>query len=279
MNPPLTYRPKSPGTNIGGYRYFFNGQEGDNEVFGEVANFGYEFRQYDSRLARWWSVDPKWNEYSGVSPFVFCNGSPVMLMDPNGEKIYIFYGNKNKYVKYTPGMKIKKRYDSFVKDVINGLNYLYNHPEGEKNRVEYLVKSDIVLGIYQQTAIGQPSKYSGEKRELKWDNKHIDIFEEGSHSPIIGLAHEIDHAARSFNAWENLYKCEESYVFNGSNCDQYVDQAYSRDTDAAENSAIEYENFIGRQHYNGKRVSSYQRNEYKAPIRQTEAETIFSIEE
>ena len=59
-------------TNIGGYRYFFNGQEGDNEVFGEVANFGYEFRQYDSRLGRWWSVDPKWNEYPGISPYVFC---------------------------------------------------------------------------------------------------------------------------------------------------------------------------------------------------------------
>ena len=40
MTPPLTYYPKSPSTNIGGYRYFFNGQEGDNEVYGEVANSG-----------------------------------------------------------------------------------------------------------------------------------------------------------------------------------------------------------------------------------------------
>ena len=78
-----SFTPQS--TNIGGYRYFFNGQEGDNEVFGEVANFGYEFRQYDSRLGRWWSVDPKWNEYLGVSPYVFCNGSPVMLVDLKGE--------------------------------------------------------------------------------------------------------------------------------------------------------------------------------------------------
>ena len=74
-------------SNIGGYRYFFNGQEADNEVFGEVANFGYEFRQYDSRLARWWSVDPKWSEYPGVSPFVFCNGSPIMLVDLEGKDV------------------------------------------------------------------------------------------------------------------------------------------------------------------------------------------------
>ena len=86
MNLPLTYRPKHPIPDTGGYRYFFNGQEGDNEVFGEVANFGYEFRQYDSRLGRWWSIDPKWSEYPRVSPYVFCNGSPVMLMDVKGEK-------------------------------------------------------------------------------------------------------------------------------------------------------------------------------------------------
>ena len=67
MKPPITYRPKLPSPNIGEYRHFFNGQEVDNEVFGEVANFGYEFRQYDSRLGRWWSVDPKWNEYQSVS--------------------------------------------------------------------------------------------------------------------------------------------------------------------------------------------------------------------
>ena len=94
MNPPLTYAQKHPGTNTGGYRYFFNGQEADNEVFGELANFGYEFRQYDSRLGRWWSVDPKWNEYPSVSPFVFCNGSPIMLMDPDGETSYEVNGKR-----------------------------------------------------------------------------------------------------------------------------------------------------------------------------------------
>ncbi len=98
MNPLLAYRPKSDSTNIGGYRYFFNGQEADNEVFGEAANFGYEFRQYDSRLGRWWSIDPQWNEYPGVSPYVFCNGSPIMMMDPNGKEIGDYYDNKGVYL-------------------------------------------------------------------------------------------------------------------------------------------------------------------------------------
>ena len=84
MKLPLTYHPKSPSPNIGGYRYFFNGQEADNEMFGEVANFGYEFRQYDSRLGKWWGVDPKWNEYPSMSSYTFCANNPINLKDPNG---------------------------------------------------------------------------------------------------------------------------------------------------------------------------------------------------
>ena len=85
MNSPITYRPNFTSTNIGGYRYFFNGQEGDNEVFGEVANFGYEFRQYDSRLGRWWSVDSKWRECQFESPYCFGGNTPIYNKDFKGQ--------------------------------------------------------------------------------------------------------------------------------------------------------------------------------------------------
>ena len=88
MKPLLTYSPKSPGTNIGGYRYFFNGQESDNEVFGEVAKFGYEFRQYDSRLGRWWSVDLEWKRSPVSSPYIFCNNNPIIMVDLEGREAW-----------------------------------------------------------------------------------------------------------------------------------------------------------------------------------------------
>jgi RHS repeat-associated protein len=258
-----------------GVRHTFSAKEKDAET--GLSYFG--ARYYSSDLSIWLSVDPMSDKYPSLSPYVYCADNPVKLVDPNGEKIRIYYwnGNRNKYIKYTPGMKVRKRYDAFVKDVINGLNFLYDHPDGDKNRVGFLAKSKIVLDIYQQTAVDQPSKYSGERRELLWDNKHIDIYEEGSQSPVVGLAHEIDHADRSIDAWEKLYECEDSK--EPINCDQYVDRAYSRDEEGAETSAIEYENFIGRQLYDGKKVSSYQRKEYIPPILQIEAKTIFSIVE
>ncbi len=81
------YQSKFPSPHTPHYRYFFNGQEADNEVYGEGAVLGYEFRQYDSRLSRWWSIDPLADKYPGVGPYAFCNGSPILLMDPSGEEI------------------------------------------------------------------------------------------------------------------------------------------------------------------------------------------------
>ena len=77
MNSTLTYRPKSPDTNIGGYRYFFNGQEGDNEVFGESGLFAFEFRMHDARLGRFWSVDPLAAKYPWNSTYAFAENRVI----------------------------------------------------------------------------------------------------------------------------------------------------------------------------------------------------------
>ena len=84
MNHTATYPPKSPRPAMGGYRYFFNGQESDGEVYGSGILAGYEFRQYDTRLGRWWGVDTKNNETPGVSPYSFALNSPTIFIDADG---------------------------------------------------------------------------------------------------------------------------------------------------------------------------------------------------
>ena len=69
-------------TNIGGYRYFFNGQEVDNEVFGEIANYTAEFWQYDSRLGRRWNID--WIYKPFASNYAVFANNPVWFADPSG---------------------------------------------------------------------------------------------------------------------------------------------------------------------------------------------------
>jgi len=67
---------------MGGYRYFFNGQEGDDEVLGEGVSLTAEFWQYDSRLGRRWNVDPVFKEYE--SPYACFAGNPVRYADDRG---------------------------------------------------------------------------------------------------------------------------------------------------------------------------------------------------
>ena len=79
-----TYPPKFPLPAMGGYRYFFNGQEADNEVFGEGGFQNYGFRMYDTRIARFWGVDPLTKDYPMLTPFQFASCSPVLLVDVEG---------------------------------------------------------------------------------------------------------------------------------------------------------------------------------------------------
>lgn len=64
-------------TDIGEYRYFFNGQEADNEVFGEIALQAFEFRMHNARLGRFWSVDPLAAKYPWNSTYAFAENMPI----------------------------------------------------------------------------------------------------------------------------------------------------------------------------------------------------------
>jgi len=82
---PFGFPMPRPGFTMGGYRYFFNGQEADNEVFGEGVSFSAEFWQYDSRLGRRWNVDPKIQR--GISVYSCFNNNPICFVDVDGDTV------------------------------------------------------------------------------------------------------------------------------------------------------------------------------------------------
>jgi len=92
MIPTTTYPPQTPRYYMGGYRYFFNGQEADNEVLGEGVSLTAEFWQYDSRLGRRWNVDPVFKEKE--SPYACFAGNPVWFADPKGDSVINGYSNR-----------------------------------------------------------------------------------------------------------------------------------------------------------------------------------------
>ena len=65
--------------------YLFNAKELDNET----GLYYYGARYLDPTGAMWLSVDPMWEKYVGMSPYNYCMGNLVKLVDPDGELAWI----------------------------------------------------------------------------------------------------------------------------------------------------------------------------------------------
>ncbi len=68
----------------GVYRFGFNGQEKDNEIYSSNNGISYENRVFDPRLGRFLSIDPLQLEYPWRTPYNFAGNSPILYLDQGG---------------------------------------------------------------------------------------------------------------------------------------------------------------------------------------------------
>ncbi len=66
------------------YRYGYQGSEKDNEFKGDNNSYTTEFRQLDTRLGRWLTIDPKLNAWD--NPYMSMGNNPIWHNDINGDK-------------------------------------------------------------------------------------------------------------------------------------------------------------------------------------------------
>jgi RHS repeat-associated protein len=69
------------------YRYGFNGMEQDVEPKGKGNSYTTEFRQYDPRLGRWLTLDPKARSFVDLSPYSAMGSNPIYITDIRGDSI------------------------------------------------------------------------------------------------------------------------------------------------------------------------------------------------
>ena len=81
---PMTGRTYEMDT-INGYRFGFNGNQKDDEIYGEGNSVDFGARIYDSRLGRFFSIDPKWRDYPFWSSYCFAGNSPITHVDLYGK--------------------------------------------------------------------------------------------------------------------------------------------------------------------------------------------------
>ena len=65
--------------------YLFNGKELDEET----GLYYYGARYLNPTSGMWLSTDPLFEKYVGMSPYNYCAGNPVMMVDPDGEAPWI----------------------------------------------------------------------------------------------------------------------------------------------------------------------------------------------
>ena len=166
MNPPLTYRPKFSSPNTGGYRYFFNGQEGDNEVY-EIGGFqNYGFRMYDTRIARFWGVDPLAKDYPMLTPFQFANNTPIWATDLDGQEA-LYYQLIDKIKRKATTIVIKKSQEVFTTLIKSIVNQFENKVEGEKEQLlEKPITGTSLLFFEFVTGTGPECRYFYDNSEL-----------------------------------------------------------------------------------------------------------------
>jgi len=117
--------------------YTFSGKEKDTET-------GYHYfgaRYYDSGLSIWLSVDPMSDKYPSMSPYNYYANNPVILVDPDGRKIKIYYTEVNQF-----GKTIHKAFifdgknhskapgNSFVQNFLKAYDYNIKNGGGEKTK-------------------------------------------------------------------------------------------------------------------------------------------------
>lgn len=68
-----------------GYRFGFNGQEKDDEITGSSgSHLNYKFRMYDSRIARFFAVDPIAAQYPMLTPYQHSSLNPIWNIELEG---------------------------------------------------------------------------------------------------------------------------------------------------------------------------------------------------
>ncbi|MCA6438167.1 MAG: hypothetical protein IM600_10835 [Bacteroidetes bacterium] len=78
------------GTN---YRYGYENQESDDEVYGDDNLYAFEYRMADPRLGRFWSVDPIAHQFPWNSPYAFSENRVTNAIELEGLEAHDLNGS------------------------------------------------------------------------------------------------------------------------------------------------------------------------------------------
>jgi RHS repeat-associated protein len=125
-------------------RLGFQGQERDDEISGVGNSLNYTFRNYDSELGLFRSIDPLADKFPSIGSYVAFNAIPILFVDPDGRSGKSVINEKEKT--YTVYSKIyfygTKATTKNAKKIAKDIAYQWNYPQTSfsKNGKIYKIK-------------------------------------------------------------------------------------------------------------------------------------------
>lgn len=188
-------------------RFRLGGKE--NQTFGtlDLSKVDFGARMYDPFIAGWTTADPLAAKYGSMSPYSYCGGNPVNIVDPYGDDLWIWYnedGEQKSFHFYGQTDRIPN--NPYVKDVVYA--YIYNKKNWDNAGIKELnpstelvenhnyqvsvLRSSVHQSKYYQSNGGLPTIIWNSNEGLKTDTGAI-------LSPATIFVHEADHAIDDLN--------------------------------------------------------------------------------
>ncbi len=122
----------------------------EEQVIGgnDLGQLDFGARHYDPWLARWTTQDPMAAKYGSMSPYNYCGGNPINLVDPQGSDIYQYDNNSGVISLY---QKTNDPFDQIGQFKFNKKTGEYvlrtNHKGQVKSLISNIEKGILVDGI------------------------------------------------------------------------------------------------------------------------------------
>lgn len=171
------------GSSAASQRYTFSGKENQATTPAQAPYLDFGARMYSADSVRWLSHDPLAEKYYSVTPYSYCAGNPVNLVDTDGERILFASG-------------VSKEFKKSFAETVKYMN--------SKKTSDGLAKLEASENIYYiDCRQGSTSGFLPETRTIYWDNAHITKSGNMWKSPATSLDHEVAHALHYDEALKN----------------------------------------------------------------------------
>ena len=206
---------------FGRYRYGFGSFEKDDEIKGSGNSYTSTFRQYDPRLVRWFSPDPKEHDVRliGWSPYHYGFNNPIKYNDTEGDipwdqvvkytKVTSQQGNRihpiHKTLKYHGGMDLAAATGSDVRSMAGGTiakigwdpngygrYVVVKHPNGYYTLYGHLEKNSVDGKVGNAVENGQVIGKSGNTGGSTGPHLHLEVIKADNLSGVFKKANKLD---------------------------------------------------------------------------------------